>query len=290
MHLAALHIHPVKSLRAVDVPQAVVEPWGLAGDRRWMVVDAAGRFLTQREHPSMARILAEPAAGGIVLQAGDRRLAVAFPGGDAATIQVTVWRDSVAARVASGAAHALLGAALGLPCRLVWLHDPGGRAADPHVAPAGSTVSFADGFPLLLASEASLADLNARLASRVPMARFRPNLAIAGGAAWDEDAWTRVRIGAATFAVVKACERCVVTTVDPTTGERPDPTEPLRTLAQFRRDRRGGVVFGQNLVPEAGGTIRVGDAVEVLARGRPNVELMPERRASPASASLPAGE
>ncbi len=273
MHLAELRIFPVKALRGVGCAAARVEPWGLAGDRRWMVVDAVGRFLTQREHPAMARIQARMSARGLDLQAGERRVAVPFPDAGAERIGVTVWQDVVAARVASRQAHALLGEALGLPCRLVWLHDTQARATDGRYAPAGSTVSFADAFPLLLASQASLADLNARLAAPIPMGRFRPNVVIEGAAAWEEDGWQRIRIGEAAFAVVKACERCVITTIDPETGERPDRTEPLRTLARFRRDVRGGVMFGQNLVPETGGTIRVGDPVEVLARGASNVVL-----------------
>lgn len=279
MRLAELRIFPVKALRGIAVACAPVEPWGLRGDRRWMVVDETGRFLTQRDEPMMVRIRAEPTACGIELEAGGRRVTVPFPAADAAALEVTVWRDVVAARHACGPAQALLTAALGRPCRLVWLHDPHGRATDARHAPPGSTVSFADGFPLLLANEASLGDLNARLASPIPMTRFRPNVAIAGAAPWEEDGWRRVRIGEVTFAVVKACERCVVTTVDPETGERPDRTEPLRTLARFRRDLRGGgVMFGQNLVPETTGTIRVGDVVEVLARGAPNVVLAPEGR------------
>ena len=276
LRLAELQIFPVKALRGIKVAHALVEPWGLSGDRRWMVVDETGRFLTQREHPSMARIRAYAGAGGIALQTGERRVIVPFPGRDAAILSVTVWRDVVEARVACADSHTLLGAALGCPCRLVWMQDTRGRATDARFAPAGSTVSFADGFPLLLASTASLADLNARLAAPIPMGRFRVNVAIEGGAAWEEDAWERVRIGEVTFAVVKACERCVVTTIDPETGERPDKTEPLRTLAQFRRDVRGGVMFGQNMVPETGGTIRIGDEVEVLARGEPNVFLGPD--------------
>ena len=153
----------------------------------------------------------------------------------------------------------------------MWLHDPSRRPIDRRHAPDGGTVSFADGFPALLATRASLDDLNRRLAAPVPMARFRPNLVVEGADPWDEDRWRRLRIGDATFSVARPCQRCAVTTVDPLTGERPDPTEPLRTLATFRRDAGGGVMFGQNLLPETGGRLRVGDAVEILERGPPNV-------------------
>ena len=177
----------------------------------------------------------------------------------------------VPARVADEAASALLTDVVGLACRLVWLHDPHARTTDPRFAPDGSTVSFADAFPVLLAARASLADLNARLAVPVPMERFRPNLVVDGLGAWNEDRWRRCRIGDVVFAVARPCERCVVTTIDPRTGARPDPREPLRTLATFRRAEGGKVMFGQNLVPETSGVLRVGDAVEILEQGMPNV-------------------
>jgi uncharacterized protein YcbX len=125
-------------------------------------------------------------------------------------------------------------------------------------------VSFADGYPLLLTSQASLDALNARLAAPVEMLRFRPNLVVEGAEAWAEYRWTRLRIGGAAFRVVKPCDRCVVTTIDPRTGTQPEPDEPLRTLKQFPRDARGRVLFGQNLVPEICGAVRVGDGVEVV--------------------------
>jgi uncharacterized protein YcbX len=275
MHLADIVIYPVKALRGRTAEAATVEPCGLAGDRRWMVVDPSGRFITQRTHPMMALIEATPIDAGLRLSAPGRTpLTVAVPDGAAPLVDVTVWRDTIPARLADSAASALLQAALGTPCRLVWLHDPASRVADPAYAPAGSVVSLADGFPVLLTTIASLDALNHWLPAPVTIARFRPNLVVEGAAAWDEDRWRRIRIGEATFRVVKPCERCIVTTVDPETGKRPDRTEPLRTLGRIRQDARGGVLFGQNLVPQSGGVIRVGDRVEILEAGAPNVELV----------------
>jgi uncharacterized protein YcbX len=159
---------------------------------------------------------------------------------------------------------AWLGGVLGVACRLVYLADAEARAVNPEFGAPGDVVSFADGYPLLLCSAASLAALNAGLAVPVPMLRFRPNLVVEGAAAWAEYDWARVRIGGVVFRAVKPCDRCVVTTIDPETGLQPDPDEPLRTLKMFRRDARGRVLFGQNLVPDGGGIVRVGDAVEVL--------------------------
>ena len=177
-----------------------------------------------------------------------------------------MWRDRVSARDAGDAAAALLGAAIGVACRLVWLDDPRARPVDPGFAAAeGDTVSFADGFPVLLTTDASLASVNAELASPIPATRFRPNLVVAGATPWAEDGWRRIRVGEVAFAVAKYCERCIVTTIDPETGLRPDHAEPLRTLARLRRTATGGVTFGQNLIPASTGAVAVGDEVEVLA-------------------------
>jgi uncharacterized protein YcbX len=275
--VSALFVYPVKSLRAVALAAAAVEPCGLAEDRRWMVVDAAGRFMTQREHPRMALLAARVDGGGLVLSAAGRdSVAVAgagAPGGAACRVRrVQVWRDSVAAADCGDAAADWLAAALGVPCRLVRLADPAARPLPPAYARAErEVVSFADGFPLLLACEASLAEVNGRLDRPVPMLRFRPNLVVSGAEAWAEDCWRRIRIGEAVFRVAKPCDRCVMVTLDPQTGAQPDGNEPLRTLSLFRRNLSGRVMFGQNLVPERCGVVRVGDRVEVLEAGDSNV-------------------
>ncbi len=273
--VAELRIHPVKGLRGGVHMTADIEPWGLVGDRRWMVVDAAARALTQRERHTMALIEAHNTATGITLTTpGMERIIIPFPAPDAATLDVVVWRDTVGAVAAGTAADAWISAALGLSCRLVYLADTSSRKIDPAFAPAGQLVNFADGFPVLLGSLTSLADLNTRLAVPIPIGRFRPNIVVRGAAPWAEDCWRRIQIGDVFFRVVKPCDRCIVTTIDPETGQRPDKTEPLRTLGTFRRDRRGGVMFGQNLIPENAGRITAGDCVEVLEHGPPNVMLM----------------
>lgn len=269
-HLSALHIYPVKSLRGLTPMEAVVEPWGLSGDRRWMVVDGAGRFITQRERPELARVDCEPMPDGGVRLGGPgcEALTVPLPV-SGMTVQVRVWDDKVEAVPAGDAAGAWLSAYLGTEAALVHLDDPARRRpADPDYVLPGETVSFADGFPLLVTTTSSLDDLNARIArgdrpgeGPVPMDRFRPNAVIDGTAPWAEDGWRRIRIGEVTFRVVKPCGRCVVTTTDQRTGAR--GREPLRTLAGFRRSG-GRLVFGQNLVPEHSGTLRVGDAFTVV--------------------------
>jgi uncharacterized protein YcbX len=273
-YLAEIAIYPVKSLAGDAHPTATVQPWGLLGDRRWMVTDPAYRFLTQREHPRMGLLHASLEAGALTLTAPGQPPVTLRAGEPGAPCQVRIWRDTVAAEDQGEIPAAWLTAAFGQPCRLVHLADTGARKLRAAYAQHHhEAVSFADGFPLLLTAESSLADLNARLAHPIPMARFRPNLVIANTPAWAEDSWRRIRIGRTFFRVAKPCDRCIITTLDPHTATQPDGDEPLRTLATFRRDVSGGLMFGQNLVPERCGEIKVGEAVEVLEAGEANVSL-----------------
>lgn len=278
-YLSALHIYPVKSLRGSAPDRADVEPWGLRGDRRWMVVDDSGRFVTQRQRPELALLDTGPARDGGGSPAGGRGgLRLGGPGLEALTVPVpaagptvpvTVWQDKVEAVPAGDTAAAWLSGYLGTPVSLVYLDDPARRRpVDPEYGGPDATVSFADGFPLLLTTTASLDALNALIAGGgrpdegpLPMDRFRPNAVIGGTRAWAEDGWRRVRIGEVVFRVVKPCGRCVITTTDQRTGKR--GKEPLRTLAAHRRFG-GQLVFGQNLIPEHPGTLRVGDALCVM--------------------------
>jgi uncharacterized protein YcbX len=261
MHVSALHIYPVKSCRGHALSEAVVEPWGLAGDRRWMVVDHDVGFITQREEPRLATVEVAVRDDGIELARAGKRIFVPLPDADAERRNVTVWRSTVPARLAAVPLGELLdGAAL----RLAYMDDPTVRSSNPQFSREEDRVSFADGYPLLLATDDSLADLNRRMPAPLSMDRFRPNLVISGAPPWAEDTWRRVRVGEVTFRVVKPCDRCIVTTTDQRTGERGAAGgEPLRALATFRR-RGSQVFFGQNLIPDGTGTIRIGDPVEVL--------------------------
>jgi uncharacterized protein YcbX len=271
MVVAELHVFPVKGLAGHAQPSALVEPWGLQHDRRWLVVDRNGRFQTQRVAPRMAVIESSVTAEGIRLSHPDHgAIDIAVPGADAARMMVTVWRNSFPAALASEAASDWIGAVLGQDFRLVHMHDTAARPISRTYALRDETVSFADGYPVLLTSLGSLADLNARLARPVPISRFRGNIVVEGAEGWAEDGWRVIRIGGAVFRVVKPCDRCIVTTIDQATGLRPDRTEPLRTLGVFRHDENG-IMFGQNLIPSELGRIAVGDRVDVLESGPPNV-------------------
>lgn len=264
MQLSSLYLYPVKSTAPIEVETALVEPRGLRNDRRWMVVDATGRFITGREMPRLTLISARPGAQGLSLEAPAMPpLQVPFPEADT-TLPVIVWKSAVAARPAHAAADAWLSDFLQTPVRLVHMDAGVSRPMTDVHAQAGDEVSFADAFPLLLISRAALDGLNARLAKPVSMLQFRPNLVVDGATAHAEDGWKRIRIGDVDFDVAKPCTRCVFTTVDPLRGERDPDGEPLRTLIGYRRSG-DGVTFGQNLIPRSLGLLRTGDAVEVLA-------------------------
>ena len=263
--LSTLHVYPVKSCAPLAPAQAVVEALGLAGDRRWMVVDAAGKFMSARKWPRMLLVRAQPVDGGVAVDAPGMASHIVRAHVDPATrCDVTVWGSTVSARCAEPDADAWISGFLGTEAHFVHMDEAALRSVDPAYGRAGDRVSFADGFPLLLISQAALDALNAKLAEPVPMLRFRPNLVVSGTDAHAEDRWKRVRIGAIEFDVVKPCTRCVLTTVDPALGEFDPSGEPLRTLLTYRRSA-GGVTFGQNLIPRGHGTLRLGDAVDVLA-------------------------
>ncbi len=268
VRLASIHIYPMKAARAVDLGESLVEPWGLAGDRRWLLVDEDGRFVSQREEPSLARVVVTPLTETISISAhGAPGCQVAAPaaGQNADMLKVTVWGSTVLAAAAGPEGDAWFSAYLGRPVRLVYLDDPTRRAVDPEFGRDGDVVSFADGYPLLLTSSASLDELGRWLIEDgeqpVPMTRFRPSAVVTGAPAWAEDRWRRIRVGAVEFRVVKPCGRCVVTTTDQVTGEV--GSQPLKMLGRRRRFGQQ-LVFGQNMIPDGPGVIRAGDLVEVL--------------------------
>lgn len=262
LRLSAIYRYPVKSLAGERLDQARLDAFGLKHDRRWMLVDREGRFLSQRVLPRMALISPRLRSGGLRLRApGTPGLDVSRPAPDGERIQVGVWNDVCAAQPAEATAHRWLSEFLGQECRLVFMPEDSVRPVDPDYALASDRVAFADGFPLLLISQASLDHLNERLSEPVPMARFRPNLVVEGCAPHAEDDWRRLRIGELTLRVVKPCSRCKITTVDPYTAE--SGSEPLKTLAGYRR-RDNQVYFGQNLLHDGPGELRLDMPVEVL--------------------------
>jgi uncharacterized protein YcbX len=259
MRVASIHVYPIKSARGLSPASAAVGDRGFEGDRRWMVVDREGKFLTQRELPRMALIEVSPDGAGLAIAApGMERIAVSAPFAEGERT-VEVWGDRVAALDAGAAAGEWMSRYLGRACALVYMPASSLRAVgEEH---GGGRVGFADGFPFLVTGLASLGELHRR-GVEIGMERFRPNIVVEGCGAFEEDSWKRARVGGVEMRLVKPCARCPIITVDPARGEL-DGREPLATLAEFRKIG-GGVMFGMNAVAVGRGAIAVGDPVQVL--------------------------
>ena len=256
--VSALYVYPVKSCRGIRVRQWPVVARGFAADRRWMIVDANGRFVTQRELAQLALVSTALEGEQLRLRApGRSELVLPLRHEIGEQREVQVWEDR-ALGIAHAAGSTWFSRYLGAPHELVYMPDHHLRQVNPARARPGDITSFADAYPFLLLSEASLADLNSRLDVPITMDRFRPNIVISGCEPFAEDGYARVRIGEISFRGPKRCDRCVITTVDPLTGER--GREPLRTLAKYRlADQK--VWFGMNLIHDETGVLRVGDPV-----------------------------
>ncbi|MGX5175070.1 MOSC domain-containing protein [Aliikangiella sp. IMCC44653] len=262
MQVSELSIYPIKSIQGFQTSSAIVTPKGFNNDRQLMLVDSNGMFVTQRKHPELALVKLTQQANSFQLNAPQQpTISVSKRNFTQQTREVSIWDDQCIAKVADDATNLWFSQFLGFAVSLVAYHS--NRPVDPNYSQAGDTVSFADGFPLLIISQASLDDLNQRLAAPVSMQRFRPNIVISGSQAFAEDNWQQIKIGSVIFDAVKRCSRCVLTTVDPETGQKDMNTEPLRTLGQYRRGD-GGVYFGMNLIPRSTGTIKLNDKLSVL--------------------------
>lgn len=266
MRLRSIVVYPIKSCGPVALERAVLRRRGLVHDRRFMIVDARGHFVTQREEPRLSLVRLTLEGESLWVEApGQPALEVALdPDHHAhgALHTVTVWRSTLVAPEVPALSR-FFSATLGRALVCVAMTSAMHREINPKYARPGDEVSFADGYPLLLASESSRLDLEARAGTTLEMARFRPNVVVEGAPAWDEDHWPELRIGEVLFRAPKPCARCVITTLDPQTGRA--GKEPLKTLATFRR-RDGEVMFGMNLVPVLDppldqAELRVGDPV-----------------------------
>ncbi|MBO9630410.1 MAG: MOSC domain-containing protein [Shinella sp.] len=267
MKIEGLNIHPLKSGRAIPVDSATVRLDGLAGDRRFMIVEPDGRFITQRELQALARVEATTVGESLHLEMEGRQLFASFEPED--RLDVTVWDSPVNAAVADEAVNDVLSDWFERPVKLVHMDALAQRTEGEDWAGQPAPVGFADGFPILVTTTGSLADLNRTLAAKgqepVDMDRFRTNILVSCDDPWEEDLWEAIEINGIVFDFVKPCARCIMTTQDQMTGERIGGN-PIQGLAEKRMsaDRRvPGVLFGWNAVPRGEGEIRLGDAVRV---------------------------
>jgi uncharacterized protein YcbX len=268
LQLSEIWIYPVKSLGGIQLQESKITDRGLEFDRRWLLVDDCGRFLSQREYPELA--LFKPEIAGDFLKITHRtrleslEIAVRPVFSDAAAkIKVTVWDDTIDAFEVSWAATDWFTKQLGVSVRLVYMPQESERKLDPNYAVSGDeNNSFSDGYPFLIIGQASLDDLNGRLEVQLPMNRFRPNFVFTNGDPFVEDTWREFSIGDVPFVGVKPCDRCVMTTVDQEKG-MVSGKDPLKTLAKYR-NFGNKVLFGQNVIGLGLGVVSVGDAVAVL--------------------------
>nr|WP_265096466.1 YcbX family protein [Citrobacter freundii] len=264
--LTRLFIHPVKSMRGIGLTHALADVSGLAFDRIFMITEPDGTFITARQFPQMVRFTPSPFHDGLHLTAPDGSSALVrfadFATQDAPT---EVWGNHFTARIAPVAINQWLSSFFSRDVQLRWVGPQLTRRVKRHV---DVPLSFADGYPYLLANEASLRDVQQRCPASVKMEQFRPNLVVSGAGAWEEDTWKVIRIGDVIFDVAKPCSRCIFTTVSPEKGQKHPSGEPLATLQTFRTAvDNGDVDFGQNLIARNSGVIRVGNEVEILATG-----------------------
>ncbi len=262
--VSGLGLYPVKSLAGRCPSRIGVGALGPEGDRRWMVVDASGRFATQRSHPRMCLLAADSDGAALVLSGASAepcRVLLSRVLAQARLLRAEVWGEMVDALDAGDEAAAWLSAQLGDELRLCYMPDTAARQVDTDFGRRGDRVGFADGFPFLLVSEQSVADVSHALGRPFDAWRMRPNILIRGAAAFAEDGWRRLRIGELEFEVVKPCSRCVIPSINPATAER--ESDVVQALRRYRR-ADGKIYFGQNLIHRGEGEIRTGDRVEVL--------------------------
>ncbi len=268
--LQDIYVYPIKSNGGIRLSSSWVDSIGLPFDRRFVVTDPQGQFITARTHPKLCLVQCNLTETGLILTAPDMpMLKIEYAQCLDRYQPVTVWKDTINAQSCPAHVDAWFSQYLALPCQLVFFGEHSNRHVDKTTHP----LAFADGYPLLLIAQASLNDLNTRLSHPVSMSQFRPNLVVEHCEPFAEDTWRHIRIGEVEFEITKACSRCVFTTVDPATGEKHPQLEPLATLKRYRQVEKGDVMFGQNLIPLNKGQVKVGDTVTVLKKGAPLVFL-----------------
>jgi uncharacterized protein YcbX len=257
--LTQIWIYPIKSLGGISLNSAKVMRKGLRYDRRWMLVDNDGKFITQRVHPKMALFRLTMDTTQMRIHHKEHSISLLLNHSISSNpLKVQIWGDIVSAFEVSHEHSQWFSEHLGIKCRLVYFPEENARPVDPLYRVSDEQVSLADAYPYLIIGQSSLDDLNSRLAQPISIKRFRPNLVFTGGEPYEEDTWGNFTIGSTQFEGIRPCSRCVLTTVNPETGEKGD--EPLRTLATYRK-RDNNIYFGQNLIAITPSEVHVGDTI-----------------------------
>ena len=293
LNVKSLHIYPIKSTAGIEVSSATVEELGLSFDRRFVLSDTSGQFITGRTEPTLALVKTTLITDGITLSAPNMpNITLYYQEFTNDYQKVSVWGDDIAGQLCSIKANTWFSEYLQRPCALLFFGENSHREKKPNTKEARK-IAFADGYPLLLISQASLDNLNSRLVDNnqqpVTMAQFRPNIVVDHCPAFAEDEWQHIRIGEVEFIVSKPCERCIFTTVDPEQGVKHPEQQPLQTLKSFRKSFQGEVLFGQNLIPLNQGIIKQGDKLTIVSKQTTKLAFASvapiEETTSPSSAS-----
>jgi uncharacterized protein YcbX len=263
LQISQLYIYPIKSLGGIALDTAFLTDRGLQHDRRWMLIDANNRFLSQRENAQMALLKTALSDDGVVVSytPDNSSIIIPFLPQSEEMLDVTVWDDTCRAQLVISHIDEWFSEKLNLPARLVYMPDDSLRQTDPRYTKEGSITSFSDAYPMLIIGQASLDDLNTRLPDALPMNRFRPNIVFTGGEAYSEDTMKHINVNGIDLYGVKLCARCVMTTIDQDSAKK--GKEPLKTLAKYRL-KNNKIYFGQNLVHANEGILNVGDAITIL--------------------------
>ncbi len=268
LKLSEIYIYPVKSLGGIRLDFANITTRGLENDRRFMLVDENGRFLSQREHPQLAIFQTEIEGKFLKIthKKTKQNLTINLsPPSQPSLLSVTIWDDNTTAVESSSEASAWFTKILEIPVRLVYMPEESQRKTDTQYSLTGEEItSFSDGYPILIIGQSSLDDLNDRLENPVNINRFRPNFVFTNGEPFEEDNWHEFTVGNIRFFGVKPCARCIMTTIDQETGEKKD-REPLLTLNKYRK-AGNKILFGQNVLISQLGTVSVGEDVTVISR------------------------
>lgn len=259
LKLSAIYIYPVKSLPGIQVSNAFAEDRGLRGDRRWMLTDQEGRFISLREEHGMLNFRITSEEQGWRITYGDSGISIPRDWTEGKRVSVRIWDDEVTAMEGKTVWSQWFSEKLERECRLVHMGHDARRMISDRWRLGDEEVSFADGYPYLIVNQESLDKLSETTGMLMDVRRFRPNLVLSGGGPFGELRYRRIRIGDAIFNGLKPCERCVVTTLDPETGAQ--GKEPLRSLAAMKVD--GKVVFGQHASLHTAGRFSAGQPVEI---------------------------